>query len=62
MKVKALCNIIYGGKFYRAGDVFKANKLLPNTVSANEPDIKEEENNLFGEEEPIAESKPRKRR
>lgn len=32
MKVKALCNIIRDGKLYRAGDVFEADKALPNTI------------------------------
>lgn len=59
MLLKALCGIIYDGKFYRAGDVFKADKLLPNTESADEPE--KEEPTIFGEE-PVVESKPRKRR
>lgn len=41
MKVKALCNIIYGGKMYGAGEVFEVDKLLANTEPA-EPEPADE--------------------
>lgn len=30
MKVKALCNVLYGGKLYTAGQTFEADKPLNN--------------------------------
>ena len=31
MKLKALCNIIYNGEMYHAGETFDADKLMDNS-------------------------------
>ena len=36
MKLKAKCNIIYGGKLYRCGDEFEAEKALAHTETVEE--------------------------
>lgn len=64
MKLKAHCNILYGGAMYSAGEVFEAKEALENTEkviedSAVEPAEGEAENE---KSEPAVAEKSTKRR
>ena len=64
MKLKARCNILYGGVMYSAGEVFEAKEALENAEkliedSADKPDVGEAENE---KSEPVATEKSTKRR
>jgi len=64
MKLKALCNILYGGVMYSAGEVFEAKEALKNTEKviedgSDKPAEGEAENKKA---EPAAAEKSTKRR
>lgn len=44
MKVKALCGVIYKGELHKAGELFEADTILPNTeaIIINEPRLSSE--------------------
>ncbi len=67
MKVKALCNIIYGGKMYGFGEIIESDRVLPNTMPVEperyddrNPEEREPENEPRNPEE--AERDPRRGR
>lgn len=69
MKVKALCGVIYNGNLHKAGELFDADTLLPNTeeIIINEPraptaERSEEKANGFGDVERFNDNKSRRRR
>ncbi len=60
MKVKALCNIIYGGKMYGFGEIIESDRVLTNTMPVEpEPDNERERYDDRAPEEREPEDEPR---
>lgn len=44
MKVKALCGVYYNNKLYKSGDVFDADKAIPNTIPVDKAEERPQAN------------------